>query len=170
MHRNYILRREEGSTLAVALFVIVVLGMLAAALFRMRVDSSDAHVHAVMYANAELAAYSALETATYRLYPLGRHSADEPSTARDSTVGGCIRVPEKITFSETEFPALSRCTVKIECQRRMAVMDKTGKFGRYMSQTDYFLKAVASCKAGRDGDDDFYSVSKTVYSGLVDGD
>jgi MSHA biogenesis protein MshP len=168
--RRSIFRRENGSTLAVALFVIVVLGMLAAALFRMRVDSSDAHVHAVMYANAELAAYSALETATYKLYPLGRHSADDPTTGTDSAVGGCIRVPEKITFSDSSFPALSRCSVKIDCQRRMAVIDRDENFGVYTTQTNYFLKAVASCSAGREGDENFYSVSKTVYSGIVDGD
>ena len=170
-------KNSSGSTLAVALFVIVVLGMLAMALARMRVDSSDTHIHAVMYVQAEMAASSALDAATYQLYPLGTHRAD-PSTLTSSdtadAVGGCDRVSKKFTFSETAFAGLSRCSVDVTCQRQAAVLDLDAdpdvKFTNYVRQVNYFLTAAAVCEAGEAGGEQHYRVAKTVYSALLDGD
>ena len=170
-------KNSSGSTLAVALFVIVVLGMLAMALARMRVDSSDTHIHAVMYVQAEMAANSALEAATYQLYPLGTHRADPSALSGSDTAdtqGACGRVSKKFTFSETVFAGLSRCSVAVTCQRQAAVLDRDAdpdvKFTNYVRQVNYFLTASAVCEAGESGSGQHYSVAKTVYSALIDGD
>lgn len=163
-------RRQGGSALATALFVIVVLGMMAAVLTRMRVDSSDLGVNAILGTRAELAATTALEIGTYQLYPLGSSSADPAGTADDDTQGGCVRVSSDLAFDPAVFPGYGGCRAVMECSRRAAKVDSSGEFGTYARRVSYFLKVTASCTGSApDGGTD-YSVSRTVYSALADGE
>lgn len=64
-------KRARGSALMIALFVIVVMGGLAAALGRLLGDSSEKYTVEVRGLRALMAAQGALETGLYRLYPNG---------------------------------------------------------------------------------------------------
>lgn len=64
--------RAKGSALMVALFVIVVMALLAAALGRLLADSEEKNTVEVRSVRALMAAQSALEVGLYRLYPSGQ--------------------------------------------------------------------------------------------------
>ncbi|MDR9826752.1 MSHA biogenesis protein MshP [Vibrio sp. FNV 38] len=70
-------RKQQGSVLIVAVFVIVVMGMMAAALNRIQWSNQDSHVREVNGTHAWLAATSATEWALTEVYPL------------NSTIGSC---------------------------------------------------------------------------------
>ena len=61
--------RMRGSALMIALFVIVVMALLAAAMGRFLVDSGEKNTVEVRSVRALLAAQSGLEVALYRLFP-----------------------------------------------------------------------------------------------------
>ena len=64
--------RMRGSALMIALFVIVVMALLAAAMGRFLVDSGEKNTVEVRSVRALLAAQSGLEVALYRLFPSAR--------------------------------------------------------------------------------------------------
>lgn len=68
-------RAERGSALLIALFVIVVMGLLAAALGRFLSDSGERFTVDVRGTRALMAAQSGLEIGLYRLYPNNQWSA-----------------------------------------------------------------------------------------------
>ncbi|MEW7865826.1 MSHA biogenesis protein MshP [Aeromonas diversa] len=65
-------RRTHGSALLIALFVIVVMALLAAAMGRFLTDSGEKHTLEVRGVRALMAAQSALEVGLYLLYPQGQ--------------------------------------------------------------------------------------------------
>ena len=62
-------RSQRGSAIMIALFVIVIMALLAAAMGRFLVDSGEKHGVEVRGVRALMAAQSGLEIALYRLYP-----------------------------------------------------------------------------------------------------
>lgn len=164
--------KAGGSTLMISLMVIVIFGAFAYALNKMKTDTADTFNNSLMYEKAAQAAYSVLEMATYELYPLNRHSADEPGTPVNATVGGCRRVT---TYYATGgiIPGargLESCTATVSCERRGAVVDATSYYSEYTKMVHYFLTVVATCEAGNFLGDTYYIASKKIYSELVDGE
>jgi hypothetical protein len=130
-----------------------------------------------MYEKAAQAAYSVLEMATYELYPLNRHSADDPGTPVNDKVGGCGRVTTKYATGGIIPGArgLDSCTATVSCERRGAVVDAPADYSEYTKMVHtkmvhYFLTVVATCEAGNSLGDTYYIASKKIYSELVDGE
>ena len=119
-----------------------------------------------MYEKAAQAAYSVLEMATYELYPLNRHSADDPGTPVNAKVGGCGRVTTKYATGGIipDAHGLENCTATVSCERRGAVVDAPADYSEYTKMVHYFLTVVATCEAGN------FLGSKKIYSELVDGE
>lgn len=68
-------RAQRGSAIMIALFVIVIMALLAAAMGRFLVDSGEKNTVEVRGVRALMAAQSGLEIALYRLYPNGSWNA-----------------------------------------------------------------------------------------------
>lgn len=174
--------KAGGSTLMISLMVIVIFGAFAYALNKMKTDTADTFNNSLMYEKAAQAAYSVLEMATYELYPLNRHSADEPGTPVNDTVGGCRRVTTYYATGRIIPGArgLDSCYATVSCERKGAVVDVKGAvvdvvdapadYSEYTKMVHYFLTVVATCKAGNFLGDTYYIASKKIYSELVDGE
>ncbi|MGY3928261.1 type II secretion system protein [Aeromonas simiae] len=94
------LKPTRGSTLMLALFVIVIMGLLAGTLGRLLSESAERHTVEVRSQRALLAAQSILEVGLYRLYP------------NNSWEGkGCSELD--ITF--TNIPGLELCRATLSC-------------------------------------------------------
>ena len=164
--------KAGGSTLMISLMVIVIFGAFAYALNKMKTDTADTFNNSLMYEKAAQAAYSVLEMATYELYPLNRHSADEPGTPVNATVGGCRRVTTKYATGGIipDAHGLDSCYATVSCERRGAVVDAPADYSEYTKMVHYFLTVVATCEAGNILDDTYYVATKKMYSELVDGE
>jgi MSHA biogenesis protein MshP len=97
--------RQRGNTLVIAVFVIVVLGGLVAALASLLRTSSENVVIEVLGARSYLAAQSGLEEAMMTVYPLD----DEPETNCSD-----IATSENEPFTY-ESSGLQQCHVNISC-------------------------------------------------------
>ena len=166
--------KAGGSTLMISLMVIVIFGAFAYALNKMKTDTADTFNNSLMYEKAAQAAYSVLEMATYELYPLNRHSADDPGTPVNDKVGGCGRVTTKYATGGIipDAHGLENCTATVSCERRGAVVDAPADYSEYtkIKMVHYFLTVVATCEAGNFLGDTYYIASKKIYSELVDGE
>lgn len=101
--------RIGGSALMIALFVIVVMALLASAMGRLLVDSSEKHTVEVRSARALLAAQSGLEIALYRLFPNRTLAHPAPSVVCDENNARRI----------TPLPdgsGLAACSVVVSCK------------------------------------------------------
>ena len=167
--------KAGGSTLMISLMVIVIFGAFAYALNKMKTDTADTFNNSLMYEKAAQAAYSVLEMATYELYPLNRHSADDPGTPVNAKVGGCGRVTTYYATGDIIPGArgLDSCYATVSCERSGAVVDVVdapSDYSGYTKMVHYFLTVVATCKAGNFLGDTYYIASKKIYSELVDGE
>lgn len=118
--------KQRGSTLVIAVFVIVVLGGLVVALASLLRTSSDSVVVEVLGTRSHLAAQSGLEQAMMTVYPLN----EEPVT--DCSVDG----------QNYEFPddrGLQQCTASISCDSESNA-DET-----FIHLT---VTSIGGCKAG----------------------
>ena len=163
--------KAGGSTLMISLMVIVIFGAFAYALNKMKTDTADTFNNSLMYEKAAQAAYSVLEMATYELYPLNRHSADDPGTPVTATVGGCGRVT---TYYATGgiIPGargLDSCYATVSCERRGAVVDTQSDYSEYTKMVHYFLTVVATCEAGNFLGDTYYIASKKYIPNWLTG-
>lgn len=98
-------KQQRGSALVVAIFVIVVLGFLAAALSRLVVSSSDSVVTEVLGARAFQVAQSGVEQAMLEAFPLGA----EPITDCDQLDSSSV------DMAELNGPGLEDCQVNLSC-------------------------------------------------------
>ncbi|EKP0306973.1 MSHA biogenesis protein MshP [Aeromonas veronii] len=98
-------KRQGGSALMIALFVIVVMALLAAALGRLLTDSSEKNTVEVRSVRALLAAQSGLEIALYQLFP------QRPVVS--TPVNLCSRVSVPPTFGNEK--GMVGCQVRVEC-------------------------------------------------------
>ncbi|WP_215399423.1 PilX N-terminal domain-containing pilus assembly protein [Rheinheimera oceanensis] len=100
MYLNY--KKQRGSALVIAVFVIVVMLALAVGLSRLLVSSSETVVYEVQGTRAFFAAQSGLELALTQLFPLG-------APAATSCPAG---ISNPVNFSDT---ALNGCRVIVNC-------------------------------------------------------
>lgn len=148
--------RMRGSALMIALFVIVVMALLAAAMGRFLVDSGEKNTVEVRSVRALLAAQSGLEIALYQLFP------NRPTTPPSDR---CSLVQE----GERQFsnPGLVGCKVEVSCQEVPVTYNN-------QSSTGYRLQSVGQCgtydpnSANPSVNPDF-AVSRTLMAEAYDG-
>ena len=117
-------KKQQGSALVVAIFVIVVLGLLVSVLSRLVSTSSDSTVIEVLGNRAFMAAQSGVQVGMVELFPLGSDIAD-CSAVNDSTV----------TYSNG---GLAQCRSEIVCNA----------FNYSGGDTHYRLESTGTCEAG----------------------
>ena len=149
---SHMLGRMRGSALMIALFVIVVMALLAAAMGRFLVDSGEKNTVEVRSVRALLAAQSGLEIALYQLFP-NRPAASSPKR--------CDLVLATRQFNGT--PGLVGCQVAVSCQEVPVTYNN-------QSSTGYRLESVGTC-----GNSDLssanpdFAVSRTLMAEAYDG-
>jgi len=71
------MKKQSGSAIIIAIFVIIVISLLGASLMSLQRDSAEGTSYEVYAARAYLSAYSASEIALAQLFPLGSSVAFE---------------------------------------------------------------------------------------------
>jgi len=128
LHRNQSAgsaKKQQGSALIIAVFIIIVISLLGASLMSLQKDSAQGASYEVYAARAYLAAYSAGEIALAQLFPL---DAVTPSSCGDVTV------PPNLPGTNAGFHG---CTVNVVCS------DSPGAGGL---GTIYNVTSTAVCK------------------------
>ena len=142
-------RSQRGSAILIALFVIVIMALLAAAMGRFLVDSSEKHTVEVRGVRALMAAQSGLEIALYRLYPNGQWQGQQCATSTS------------LSFTDA---GLTGCQAIVTCNK-VPVSAAGG------TQTGYRFSSEGRCgqpDAGSGLNPDF-AVSRTLLAEAFDG-
>ncbi|WP_394244791.1 MSHA biogenesis protein MshP [Vibrio astriarenae] len=122
-------KKQQGSVIIVSVFVIVIMGMMAAMLNRTQWSNQDSHVREVNGTHAWLAATSITEEALTLIYPLNQSSA--ASSLCDNTD------PKTILSLPIRYEQW--------CQEVESKCSKIGTLGEY----DYFkVESSAQCGTG----------------------
>ncbi|HIC8841437.1 TPA: MSHA biogenesis protein MshP [Aeromonas veronii] len=145
--------RMRGSALMIALFVIVVMALLAAAMGRFLVDSGEKNTVEVRSVRALLAAQSGLEIALYQLFP-NRPAAPSPQDRCD-----WISPPP----SFTGVTGLVQCQVAVRCTQVPVTYNGAVTNG-------YRLESVGTCGSSElDSASPDFAVSRTLMLEAYDG-
>jgi MSHA biogenesis protein MshP len=150
---------QRGSAIMVALFVIVIVGLLAAALGRLLLDSGEKVTVEVLGVRALMAAQSGVEQGLYQLYPNGVWQA---STADTNGKTGCDKVSNSLSFNSD---GLRGCSAAIVCTTLSVTSGAV---------TSYRLASTGRCDGGGslaatgDNNPDF-TVSRTIQAEAFDG-
>ncbi|WP_371857011.1 MSHA biogenesis protein MshP [Aeromonas allosaccharophila] len=143
--------RMRGSALMIALFVIVVMALLAAAMGRFLVDSGEKNTVEVRSVRALLAAQSGLEVALYQLFP-NRPTA--PPADR------CSLVQASRQFSNL---GLVGCEVVVSCKEIAVIYNN-------QPSTGYRLQSVGQCgTSDPNSTNPDFAVSRTLMVEAYDG-
>ena len=140
---------QRGSAIMIALFVIVIMALLAAAMGRFLVDSGEKHGVEVRGVRALMAAQSGLEIALYRLYPNDEWTAQRCDAS---------------TTTAFALPGLADCEVEVSCQQ-ITVSAAGG------TQTGYRFRSEGRCgdPGVNNGPNPDFAVSRTVEAEVFDG-
>ena len=103
------LKKQSGSAIVLAIFMIIVISLLGASLISLQRDSAQGTSYEVYAARAYLSAYSASEIALMQLFPVPQISGAE-STCSDVTSNPTL--PNDSGFHG--------CSVKIDCSSTVA--------------------------------------------------
>ncbi|WP_051303205.1 hypothetical protein [Psychromonas aquimarina] len=82
------LKKQSGSAIVVAVFVILVISLLGASLVSLQRDSAEGAGYEVYAARAYLSAYSASETALVQLFPLNASTESSCAAVTTPTLPG----------------------------------------------------------------------------------
>lgn len=118
-------KRQQGSALTIAIFVIVVMALLAVGLLQMIDDGSRNASWEVLGTRADLAANSALERSLAQLFPLNAGTTN------------CAAVTTDINYSGT---GLQSCSATVQC----TLLGNVSELG----QNVFDLVATGSCGSG----------------------
>ncbi|MFL9593508.1 MSHA biogenesis protein MshP [Aeromonas schubertii] len=118
----------RGSALMIALFVIVVMALLAAAMGRFLTGSGEKHTLEVRSTRALLAAQSGIEVALYRLFPNRTAAQQHPSPICEAN--------RTLTFSSQA--GLKGCQAVVRCAVADVLYQGTPTRG-------YRLESVGTC-------------------------
>ena len=118
-------RKQTGSTLMIAVFIILVISLLGSSLVSLQRDSAEGTSYEVYAARAYLAAYSATEIALAQLFPL------DPETE-----SSCAAVTAEPTLPG-DTAGFYGCTVNVSCTLTAAAAGIA---------TRYKVSATAVCK------------------------
>lgn len=145
--------RMRGSALMIALFVIVVMALLAAAMGRFLVDSGEKNTVEVRSVRALLAAQSGLEVTLYRLFP--------KRTLAQPTPPAVCPASSPLSFAST--PGLTNCQAVVRCATVPVTYNGSVTNG-------YRLESVGTCGSSdlNSANPDF-AVSRTLMVEAYDG-
>lgn len=118
-------RKQRGSMLVIALFIIIVLAILGLAMLRMLAASADSVVSEVYGQRALNAARSGVEQAVSGAFPLS----------------GASNCPANYNFTFTNTPGLGNCSYTSACD--VVSVDDSGDVYQY-----FRITAQGSCIAG----------------------
>ena len=140
---------QRGSAIMIALFVIVIMALLAAAMGRFLVDSGEKNTVEVRGVRALMAAQSGLEIALYRLYPNDHWQA---------------RQCDALTRTPFAVPGLVDCEAEVSCQQ-ITVSAAGG------TQAGYRFRSEGRCgdPGVNNGPNPDFAVSRTVEAEVFDG-
>ncbi|VEG94840.1 MSHA biogenesis protein MshP [Aeromonas encheleia] len=139
---------QRGSAIMIALFVIVIMALLAAAMGRFLVDSGEKNTVEVRGVRALMAAQSGLEIALYRLYPNDHWTAQR-----------C----DALTRTAFPIPGLVDCQVSVTCQPITASTNG-------MTKTSYRFRSEGRCgNADPNSPSPDFAVSRTLVAEAFDG-
>lgn len=148
--------RQGGSAVMVALFVIVIMALLAAAMGRFLVDSGEKNTVEVRGVRALMAAQSGLEIALYRLYPNGEWHGQKSA---------CDDMAEPNPPMELNFPdpGLVGCKAIVSCTPvPVSAADTT--------QTGYRFSSEGRCgDQNLSGPNPDFAVRRTLVVEAFDG-
>lgn len=134
MFRNHTsLHRQQGSMLMIAIFILVILGLLGAAFSAMYQSSQTSVGYEVLGIRAQAAANAGAEVGLYRIIRQSQSCAV-------MTTGSTIPTTSLSVSLDTSEAALTQCSVAVKCGQRAAVSGS--------SYTFYVLTSVATCTAG----------------------
>ena len=142
-------RSQRGSAILIALFVIVIMALLAAAMGRFLVDSSEKHTVEVRGARALMAAQSGLEIALYRLYPNGQWQGQQCAASTS------------LSFTDA---GLTGCQAIVTC-------NKVSVSAAGATQTAYDFSSEGRCgdPETNSGPNPDFAVSRTLVAQAFDG-
>ena len=145
--------RMRGSALMIALFVIVVMALLAAAMGRFLVDSGEKNTVEVRSVRALLAAQSGLEVALYRLFP-------KRTLAQPTPPAVCL-ASSPLSFASN--PGLSNCLAVVRCATVPVTYNGSVTNG-------YRLESVGTCgNSDLNSANPDFAVSRTLIVEAFDG-
>ncbi|MBA2800447.1 MSHA biogenesis protein MshP [Aeromonas veronii] len=137
----------------IALFVIVVMALLAAAMGRFLVDSGEKNTVEVRSVRALLAAQSGLEVALYRLFPNRTPAQPTPPAVCQAT--------SPLNFAST--PGLTNCLVVVRCAMVSVTYNGSVTNG-------YRLESVGTCgNTDLNSANPDFAVSRTLMVEAYDG-
>lgn len=145
--------RMRGSALMIALFVIVVMALLAAAMGRFLVDSGEKNTVEVRSVRALLAAQSGLEVALYRLFP-------NRTLAQPTPPAECLATS---TLNFASNPGLTNCLAVVRCATVPVTYNGSVTNG-------YRLESVGTCgNSDLNSANPDFAVSRTLMVEAYDG-
>ena len=143
------LASQRGSAIMIALFVIVIMALLAAAMGRFLVDSGEKNTVEVRGVRALMAAQSGLEIALYRLYPNNSWTAQQCAASATTTFA---------------LPGLVNCQATVTCTPLNVSAAGT-------TRTGYRFSSEGRCgdPGVNNGPNPDFAVSRTVEAEVFDG-
>lgn len=136
--------KQQGSMLVIAIFILVVLGLLGAAFAALFQSSQTSVSYEVLGIRAQAAANAGAEAGLYRILRLAQ-SCNVMATGSTTPTTDVA-----LTLDATE-SALAQCSVAVKCGQRAAITGSTYTF--------YVLTSTATCSAGTN-----LSATRTVRS------
>ena len=142
-------RAQRGSAIMIALFVIVIMALLAAAMGRFLVDSGEKNTVEVRGVRALMAAQSGLEIALYRLYPNNSWTAQQCAASATTTFA---------------LPGLVNCQAIVTCKQLN--VSAAG-----VTRTGYRFSSEGRCgdPGVNNGPNPDFAVSRTLVAEAFDG-
>lgn len=127
-------KKQQGSALVIAIFIIVVMTILVAALSKMLIGSSESVSYEVLGTRAFFAAQSGMEQGLTQLFPL---SATATYCAPVGVTGS--EAPVTVSFTAN---GLQGCSYTLSCQ--------SGRVTASATETIYYqLTSIGSCGTGQ---------------------
>jgi MSHA biogenesis protein MshP len=134
------IKQQQGSALVVALFIIIVMGLLVGSMSRLLVSSSESISYEVLGTRAFFAAQSGMERSLSLLYALDATNIDScPDTAScDET----SLIPKEVIIN-FEAGGLEQCEVRTRCS-----CSDSAKQLPDNSVFHFYLASTATCGTG----------------------
>lgn len=139
-------KHNRGSTIMIALVVIIIFGMFAYALNKMKVDTASSFYNSLIYERATMVANSSLEKLSYYLYPIdGSAKSSCPSAEQLSN----------LAYADP------MCNTELACELRSASITDQDQ---PINLNAFFIKATTTCNLGTDDDVNTFEVTKIITS------
>lgn len=108
MSHNHSTQKQQGSAIVLAIFVIIIVSLLGAALVSLQRDSAKGANYEVYAARAYLSAYSASEVALVTLFPLNSSAANATNCSESA--------PSNIPVTLGSDTGFHGCSAHYRCQ------------------------------------------------------